>query len=311
MSLLSSFDAFHEQAAQLTGLSDFGLTDYVEPMKLLLSDLDKYCPHTEAGLQFTQGALVGSLISRLLAAKGFKDNPEFANAGIEKPLIITGMPRTGSTSLQKLLAKDPNSQWLPPWLGGAPMPRPPEDTWESNPFFQATKQGLEHIYQAIPEVLAMHPMKAGEADECRYAIGSAFWSPDIAFTGPMSGDYAHWLTSEKPLYAYRYYRKLLGLIAGGDKRQWILKDPTTHPFAPETMLEVFPDARIVYTHRDPASAMSSVSNMLYYVRGLRVSGLKPEENGRDQLAFWSPAIERLEACLSSTPRGLSTCILVS
>ena len=299
MSFLSRFDAYHEQAAQLTKLSDFGSIDYVVPMKLLLADYDKYCPHTPKGEILSSGGIIGLLVSRLFAHQGFKEHPKFANAGVESPIIITGMPRTGSTALQKLLAKDPGTQWLPPFLAGAPMPRPPRETWEGNSMYQAMTEGLEQIYKLVPEVRQIHPMVAGEADECRFGMGGSFWCPDAAFTGPTRGAYAEWLSGPEPQSAYQYYRQVLGLVAGGDKRQWILKDPTTHPFAPRTMLATFPDARIVYTHRDPVASMSSASAMMYWVRRWRIDGLTPEQNGRDQLAFWSPAVERLEKALST------------
>lgn len=298
MSYLSRFDEFHEQAAKIAGLTDFGTTDYVEPMKLLLSDYDKYGQFTPIGEQITCGGLVGLLIARLFAQKGFKAHPEFANAPIERPIIISGMPRTGSTTLHRLLARDPNTQWMTPWLGNTPMPRPPRETWEANPWYQMTRQGLEGFWQIFPAIKLMHPMFADQPDECRYGLESAFWSPSLAYAGPLHCAYGEWVKNTVPHYAYAYYRKVLGLIAGGDKRRWILKDPTTHLWVPELLLETFPDACIVYTHRDPVKCMASVAHMLYPVRSSRFSYLTHEQHGRETLDYWVTAIERTEAAMS-------------
>lgn len=293
-----TFEALHEHAVKATGLDDFGTTDYVEPMQLLLADYNTYCKFSPLGEQMSFGWLLGLLVSRLHAQQGFKAHPDFAAAPVEKPIIVVGMPRTGSTTLHRLLAQDPGTQCLVPWLGNTPLPRPPRDTWESHPLYQATVQGFAQFYQLVPEVQGMHPMVADQADECRYGLEPSFWSPGLAFVGPDKGKYAQWLVSTDPSYAYRHYRKVLGLIAGGDRRRWILKDPTTHSWAPRTMLEAFPDALFVYTHREPVTAISSVADMLYYPRRMRMDGLTHEQNGRDQLAFWGPAVEKMDALMN-------------
>lgn len=297
MTFLSQFDALHEQATKAAGLDDFGPADYIVPMKLLLSDYDNGNRFNPLGEQMICGAMVGLLVSRLIARQGFKTHLEFTHASIKKPIIILGMPRTGSTALHRLLVKDPGTQCLTPWLGNTPMPRPPKETWEDNPWFQMTAQGLEQFYQICPALKPMHPMLPGEADECRYGMEPSFWSPGFAFFGA-SGEYAEWVINADARYAYEYYKKVLGLIAGGDTRRWILKDPTTHIWAPQAALDAFPDALFVYTHRDPVTAMASLSDMMYTVRGMREPGLTSEQNGREQLALWGQAIEKTEEVLN-------------
>jgi hypothetical protein len=236
MTFRSRFEAFHEDAAKIVGADDFGLTDYVEPMKLLLSDYDRgyFGP---VGEQMAAGAVVGLLVARLFAQKGFKA-PDFAPIPIKRPLIITGMARTGSTSLHRLLTRDPDTQWLAPWLGNTPMARPPRESWETNRWYQMTVQGFEQFYELVPEAKSMHPQGASEADECRLGMEPSFWSPAAAFSGAVH-EYQEWIISADASYAYQHYRKVLGLIADGDKRRWILKDPTSHPWAPQTTVDAF------------------------------------------------------------------------
>jgi hypothetical protein len=294
MTLLSQFDALHEQATKATGLDDFGSTDYVAPMKLMLSTYDKVGTLNDFAKQMTAGMVTGILVGRLVAQQGLKAHPEFLNPKIEKPIIIVGMPRTGST------AKDPDVQWLPPWLSSTPMPRPPRELWETNPWYQMYAKGLEQFYQTFPCMLDVHPVRVAEPDECRFIFDHTFWSPAMAALGAF-GEYSDWLTSCDAHSIYAYHRKVLGLIAGGDTRRWLLKDPTTHPFVMQTLVDTYPDACIVYTHRDPVTAMSSVSSMIYSMRKLREPGLTTEQNGRDQMALLGPAAAKTEAVLSKLP----------
>ncbi|MET0986720.1 MAG: sulfotransferase [Steroidobacteraceae bacterium] len=298
-SLVAQIDAFHEQAAKATGFDDFGPPEYTAPLKLLLGDFDRYEDFNAATEQLVSGAIVLLLISRLCAQQGFKQHPALTTAPVQKPLIILGMPRTGSTALQRLLAKDPANQWITPWLGNTPMPRPPRATWESNPWYQMTAQGLQQFYGIFPELMGVHPMIADQADECRYGMEPSFWSPALAFAGTLGRDYAQWIPQSDARYAYRYYRRILGLIAGGDQRRWLLKDPTTHPWAPQALIETFPDANFVYTHREPVTAIASMSAMLYVVRHARTPRLSPQQNAREQLAFTAPAVSELDKMLQS------------
>ena len=295
----SKFDLYHEQATQATGLTDFGPDDYVEGLKTVLIDYDQIT-FSEVGSQMVDGLMTGLLVARLLAQKGFKEHPEFACAPIEKPIVIIGMPRTGSTALHRLLSKDTTLQWLPPWLGNTPMPRPPRDAWESNPWFQATKQGLEQFNQIVPALMPMHPMVADQADECRFGIEPSFWSPGFAFMGAVR-EYADFIATADATYAYKRFRQVLGLIAGGDRRRWVLKDPTTHLWAPEVVLKTFPDALFVYTHREPTTALTSLSDMMYAVRKQREPNLTSQQNGREQLRLWGDPVRRTEVVMSSLP----------
>lgn len=300
MPLLPRIDALHEQAAKATGLDDFGPDDYLTPLRLLLSTFDAHGRLNPTGEQMTADAVTGILVARLLAQEGFRAHPDFAAARIEKPLIIVGMPRTGSTALHRLLARDPDCQWLTPWLANTPIPRPPRDAWERNPWYQMTAQGLAQFHALLPWVSAMHPIRADQPDECRFVLDHTFWSPTFVGLGAF-GEYADWVVGADTRDHYAYHRKVLGLIAGGDTRRWLLKDPTSHPFALEAVLETYPDACIVYTHRDPVTAMSSVSSMVHSVRKVRERDLTTAQNGREQLSLWGPAAAKMETVLRALP----------
>ena len=292
MSFASQFDALHQQAMQATALDDFGAMDYVEPMKLLLADYDRYNDFTEAGKQIVSGWVMGALIGRLFAHKGFKDHPRFTGASVKQPLIILGMVRTGSTALLKLLASDPANLSLPYWLGSTPMPRPPRDTWESNPWYQATVKGLADFYQANPQLRNIHEMIADQADECRIVIDHTFWSSGLSSTASVP-TYTDWCIRGDARYAYQYHRKVLGLIAGEDARRWVLKDPS-HIYGLDSLLSVYPDARIVFTHRDIMTSMASGASLTLEVRRMRDANLDMLQHGREHLYQWGKVLDKTE-----------------
>lgn len=292
MGFLSQFEALHELASKATGLNDFGTTDYVEPLKLMLSNYDKYSHFSQVGEQIISAGIVGPLVGRLMAQQGFKTRPELLQTPIEKPIILVGMMRTGSTALHRLMAKDPANQWVPPWLACMPMPRPPRETWESNPGYQQMVQGFEQINQMNPKIMQAHPMSAGEADECRFVLDQTFWSPGNAAMSVIP-EYAEWCLSSDARYAYEYYRKVLGLISGGSDKRWVLKNPC-HLWGLDALLDVFPDACIVFTHRNLKSSMPSTGSLIYEGRSLTESDLKREQQVRDALILWARSLDKTE-----------------
>jgi Sulfotransferase family len=288
------FDAFHEQACAATGLDDFGPRDYVEGMRQLLHDYDTHCRFSPGGVQAAEGSVVLALIGRLFDQQGIATHPEFAAAEIRQPIVILGPPRSGTTALHRLLAQDPANQWLAQWLGCTPMPRPPRDTWEQNRWYQMSKQGVDQVYAVNPAVKDIHAIFPDQADECHFIIEHSFWSPAYAGSANVP-DYFAWIFQADTTPIYRRYRQVLGLIAGGDTRRWVLKDPCTHPFALDTLLKTFPDACIVFTHRDPVSAMKSLASLTWEVRHWREPKLTPQQHARYELTWWGKAIARADA----------------
>ncbi len=173
------------------------------------------------------------------------------------------------------------------------MPRPPRDAWEKNRWYQMDKQGLDQLYALNPAIKAIHPMLADEPDECRLAIDHSFWSPGWASSGVMP-DYAAWVMEADVRHIYRRYRQVLGLIAGGDTRRWLLKDPTCHLWAPAAMLEAFPDAHIVFMHRDPISMVESNASLMWEVRRLREPDLTPQQHAKYLSYWWCKALAKAD-----------------
>ncbi len=122
------FEPLHAIASEQTGLSDFGADkSYQTGLRVILESLDDYCDLNELGLYAAPLRLVQNLKQRLLAEEAIKSDPAMLEQQIEKPLLITGIVRTGSTALHYLMARDPNRQHLEYWLADNPMPRPSRD----------------------------------------------------------------------------------------------------------------------------------------------------------------------------------------
>src|SRR5579859_7300652 len=159
-------DELHRAAVEATGLEDFGDPDYLIGLRVLLRAFDTDPQLTEIGRQFAYGTVLGTLTARLHTQHGWSQHRELLQQRIERPLVITGIPRTGTTALHKLLSMDPQFQGLEHWLAETPMVRPGRETWPSHPAYQASVASLERFFTIMPDMRKAHDMVAGEVEEC-------------------------------------------------------------------------------------------------------------------------------------------------
>src|ERR1043166_6579981 len=128
----------HDLVAAETGSADFGPGDYLPGLKVLLQSMDYDPRFSEGGRRIAWGQVSGGLKGRAHAVRAMKQHPRYAEQPVLSPVVITGVPRTGTTALHRLMAVDPRVQGLPTWLVDSPMPRPPAEIWASYPEFQRT-----------------------------------------------------------------------------------------------------------------------------------------------------------------------------
>jgi hypothetical protein len=284
--------ALHEQARAETGLSDFGDTAYLEGLRVFLRALDTGPRFTEAGRAFTRGNIKGVLKARLHAQQGWKANPEYRSVRIARPLVITGIPRTGTTALHKLLSMDTQFQGLERWLTATPIPRPPRATWEANPLYQACVADMKAFFDAAPAMKAAHDMVADEVDECLEVLKQDFCSNNYGSSWRVP-EYDAWWLRQSERSAYERFADVLRLVGCRERdKPWLLKNPG-HIWELDSLLEIFPDACVVQTHRDPAKAIPSLCSVLGFARGI-IEGDKVdlEEIGARELNNWSIAAQR-------------------
>lgn len=290
----------HDAASTATGLDDFGRDDYREGLRVLLESYDREASLSEAGRANTYGLLQSCLQGRLLARHGLRQRPDCREQPIERPVFIVGLPRTGTTVLHRLLAEDPANQGLEYWLGCAPMPRPPRAAWPAQPAFQRVDGELSALMAANPGLKAIHAMSADTVDECRLLLMQSFANVTFQSNAGVPS-YAYWLAQTDLAPAYRHYADCLRLIgADAPGRRWILKDPS-HLWAMGTLLQTFPDALIVQTHREPSQLIASVSSLVLNARRGNEPGVSPVQVGREQLDQWAKMLTRSMAVRERFP----------
>jgi len=276
-----------------TGLSDFGDPSFREGLDLLLSDiralgLDPACVAASAW------RIGQSLDTRALAVKGLKERPDVLDRPIREPIVIAGLVRSGTTALHLLMSLDPQFQGPEHWLTVYPMSRPPREAWDSIPEYRAEKASLDAFLAASPEAAEDHMMTAEGIEESLFILGSTFASNMWPSMWEVP-NYDRWYRSRDDTDSYRWLADVLRLIGADDDRRWLLKNPTDL-FSLQEVLNVFPDAKVIQTHRDPVDAMPSVSNLIYSARRAFCAGKADKAQvGRREAEMWAQALERAEA----------------
>jgi hypothetical protein len=287
-------DDLHASATRITGLDDFGADDYRDGLGVLLESYARDADLTPAGARVARSFLRGALVARLLSEASFRAWPAHADVRIEQPIFVTGLPRTGTTALHRLLAADPAHQGLEMWLTQAPGPRPPRETWPDHPVYQQIQDGFERHHAEHPEFMGVHYMAADQVEECWQVLRQSMRSISYECLAHLP-TYAAWLRGQDWTGAYRRHRRNLQLIGLPDAgRRWVLKNPS-HLFALEELLTVYPDALVVQTHRPPRTAIASVCSLAAQATAGWSDTFTGEVIGQDQLETWARGLERFTA----------------
>jgi hypothetical protein len=221
---------------------------------VLLASYEQEASLTPTGVRIVRDDLCAILVARLFSEAGWRRYPEYAQVPIQRPLVIAGMPRTGTTTLQRLLAADPANQGLELWLTHAPQPRPARSTWPTDPIFQLTQQRIDMFIEQIPGYLGIHNRKADGAEECWMLTRQSMRSMFFEFVGQVP-TYSAWLAKQDWTDEYERYRRNLQLIGLREpEKRWVLKS-STHMVSLDALLTALPDALVIQTHRRPASKM--------------------------------------------------------
>ena len=252
---VGTVDDLEASASRLTTLTDFGGDEYREGLSVLLESYARDEELTELGRKVKRSELRGALVARLISEAGFKQYP-VQGISIERPIFVTGLPRTGTTALHRLLAADPAHQGLEQWLCEMPQPRPPRESWPDNPVYQQIRAGFERFYAAKPDFAGVHYIAADTVEECWQLLRQSAMSVSYESLAHVP-TYSAWLDKQDWTPAYRRHRRNLALIGCNDAgKRWVLKNPS-HLFALDALLAVYPDAIVVQTHRDMRTTLAS------------------------------------------------------
>lgn len=258
---LESEESLHAAAREAVGHDDFGDPSYLEGLRVLLDAYDREARLTDAGRFLVEQQIVGILKNRLIAQKFWRERPEILGIEIRRPIFILGLPRTGTTALHFLLGQNPANQVLEYWLAANPCPRPPRDEWEADPRFQQAAQELSAMYEMDPSLKAMHLMTAAGPEECRHLLCQSF-TDDTFDCNATIPSYSAWYRRHDMRPTYERHRDLLKLIGSPTpEKRWLLKYPA-HLGNLRTVFQVYPDACVVQTHRDPSRVMPSLCSLV-------------------------------------------------
>lgn len=192
--------------------------------------------------------------------------PQHADVPVRQPIFVTGLPRSGTTAIHRLLAADPAHQALEMWLGISPQPRPPRADWPANPAFAAVDGRLRAGRQGTAQGRAMHYLSAELPDECHLLTAQSFMANSFPSIAHVPG-YVAWLGERDWAPAMLRHRRNLQLIgATTPERRWILKNPG-HLAAVDGILAAHPDAIVVHMRRDPREAIASVASVIQFFQG--------------------------------------------
>jgi hypothetical protein len=274
--------ALLDTAVKKSGLRDFGDESWRPALRRLLAAMAEEARLHPWGRFITRQRLVGLLQNRLRAQALFRKHPEILEQELKPLLVVTGLQRTGTTLLHRLLAADPASYSLLSWeaLNPAPLAR----KHERQKRIAVARTSERVLRYMAPEFFAIHPVEHDAAEEEILLLDMSFLStvPEATMLLP---EYSVWLEKQDQEPAYRYMKKLLLLLQwqkGPARTHWVLKSPH-HLEWLDVLVRVFPGTRIIHTHRDPLRNLASFLSMAFHAMHIFSKAVTPAEVG----AFWT------------------------
>jgi hypothetical protein len=291
---VGTVEDLHASASRRTGLTEFGADQYTDGLAVLLDSCAAEAEFTPFGAKAQRAFLRGALTARLFSEAAWRAHPEYAQVKIERPVFVTGLPRTGTTALHRLLTADPASQGLEMWLTQVPQPRPPRPTWPDNQVFQYIQAGFARHHDEHPEFMGVHYMAADQVEECWQLLQQSMRSVSFETLAYVPG-YTAWLRGQDWTDAYLRHRsnlQVIGLHDGG--RRWVLKNPS-HLFALGALLAAYPDALVIQTHRSPRTAIASACSLAAHASAGWSPVFTGKVIGRTQLDLWADGLSLFTA----------------
>ena len=223
-------------------------------------------------------------MARALSQASFAQQGD--TVAVERPIFVTGLPRTGTTALHRLLCADPGHQGLELWLAEFPQPRPPRDQWADNPVYQHITANFAKFHAQNPDFAGVHYMTADTVEECWQLLRQSLMSISYESLAHVPS-YSAWLAKQDWTPAYERHRRNLALIGANDAdKRWILKNPS-HLFALDALLEVYPDAIVIQTHRAPRTLIASSCSLSAQATAGQSELFVGDVIGRTQLDLWA------------------------
>jgi len=281
-------DELLAEACRITQLTDFGDDAFRRPLRVLLDSFEEDARLNYIGRLLTRKELIQKLTNRLLMQDDFKRHPEILEVSIKRPIIIAGLARTGTTFLHHLMAQDPDTRSLQYWELLFPSPPPDIRSYETDPRRKSVQRGsmiwnwLILSKRGSNQLSRMHSGNYNSPEECWPLFQNTFLS-NMFFNFARLKAYYEWIQNQDMYGAYLYYIKQLQLLLWRySGKRLILKHPG-HLNYLETLIRVFPDALVIWTHRDPLKIIPSSCSFCTFFRQTRSDQVDLKEIGNDVL----------------------------
>ena len=253
-------DELIADARAATGLERFDSESFREGLDILVADINADAGRPEAALAINRSSITKALIDRLNVADAIAARPDVLDAPVERPVFVFGIPRTGTTLLSNLLGADPARRSPLKWELDHPVPPPTSATLYTDPRALAALEAEKQLLAAYPQAGQLYRMSATYPYE-DVAIMAHDFKTLMWESGGKLPTYRDWLFSTDVTSAYEYHKRFLQLHQADAPGIWNLKMPS-HALNLEILLAIYPDARLVWTHRDPFAATSSFCSII-------------------------------------------------
>jgi hypothetical protein len=264
-------DELIEAAQKATGLTHFDSESFREGLDILLADANQL-DYPESGIARWRTDLIGALSTRLKTTAHLQQHPELLKRPIERPVFVFGVPRTGTTLLSNLLAADPKRRSALTWEIDDPVPPPAKGALYTDPRALARLEAEKKMLAARPEMGKYYRNSAIYPNECMFFIMQDFKALLWEARGKLP-NYRDWLFTTDLTSTYQYHKRFLQLLQAHAPGIWNLKQPS-HGLWIEALLKIYPDARLVWCHRDPLTATGSFCSLMKL--GQQSMGLTPD-----------------------------------
>lgn len=307
MSVALSVEVLLQSAREQTGLSDFGDDWFMVPLEMLVEHVNR-----DAGLispESSAGARIQSaLADRLQLVQYFKDHPEVAGEKIALACAIIGLPRTGSTMVHRLLAASPQMTALWWWETAFPFPMPGETPTDPTPRQDAAKGMVDWLLTEWPDFESIDPMDAMAINEEVVLLDRTFLSTTYDSMMPIHA-YGHWQAAQdhepaiRDLYRFMQVIQHQRVARGELRRPWVFKTPHYVMGALDGLLKVWPEVKLIMTHRDVAQVLPSYCSMCASLSVNSSTTYKKELQGTHWTRRFKEGLLRLDAIRAALPAG--------
>lgn len=261
-------DSLLATARAATGLDDFGDDGWREPFAVLTDALAREAKLNTVGRLLTRAELVRVLANRLRLVDLWKREPQILAGEVRAPIFIVGTARSGTSILHEVLAQDPRLRSPATWEIFYSVPPPEAATYATDPRIAGTDREVELWHEIAPEYLTMHANAAVHPQECIFLMAHELASEHFSGVHDVPS-YALWLATHDLTPSFRFHRRMLQTLQWRHPgERWLLKAPSHLTVLP-ALFAVYPDARVVFTHRDPAKTVPSTASLMATLRRMR------------------------------------------